>query len=257
MDQVIDLAAARMLFPEGRTTRLLVMAPSPGQAPEMIMAYGMARLMDRFGLEGSTFLMGADGLDTDALIGALREAERDGTPITLCGASFGFVHLLDALDDQELSFTLPPGSRSLDAGGFKGRSRAVDKGTLHAAISERFGIARTHTINLLGMTELPSQLYDDTLAAHTEGRSPIIGKVNPPWTDTVAVDPTTLEPVEDGVLGLLVHLDLANVERPAAIRTQDVGQVVTGEVGSGFEIYGRVAGSDSRGCSLSIEELLQ
>lgn len=257
MDQAIELAAARMLFPEGRATRLLVMAPSPTQAPEMIMAYGMAQLIARFGLEGSRFLMGPDGLDTTGLIEALRRAEADGTPVTLCGASFGFVHLLDALQAQSRRFHLPEGSRSLDAGGFKGRSRAVDKGDLHDAISERFGIARTHTVNLLGMTELSTQLYDDTFAAKMEARPTVPGKVNPPWTATVAVDPTTLEPVDEGILGLLVHLDLANVERPACIRTQDVGRIITGEEGAGFEIYGRVAGSESRGCSLSIEELLQ
>ena len=257
MNQAIDLAAERMLFPEGRSTRLLVMAPSPSQAPEMIMAHGMARLIERFGLPGSRFLMGPEGLDTTGLMDELRRAESENTPVTLCGASFGFVHLLDALDGQKQHFKLPDGSRSLDAGGFKGRSRVVEKSDLHDTISACFGIDRSHTVNLLGMTELSTQLYDDTLAAKMDGRQAIEGKVNPPWTATVAVDPSNLEPVETGDLGLLVHLDLANVERPACIRTQDVGRIIAGEHGDGFEIYGRIAGSESRGCSLSIEELLQ
>jgi hypothetical protein len=54
-----------------------------------------------------------------------------------------------------------------------------------------------------------------------------------------------------GEKGILWHLDLTNVERIAAIQTDDIGR----RREHGFEILGRARGSDARGCSLSIEEI--
>lgn len=252
MARAIEIGARAALFPDGGGGRILVLAPPPELAPDMIMAWGMARLIDTFGAPGSRFLMGHKGLDLADLMTALDEACRDGRPVTLIGASFGFVHLLDAFVAQGKSFNLPPGSRTLDAGGFKGRSRSMPQAALHHLIQERLGIPATHTVNLLGMTELASQLYDDTLAAHHEGRPPRGLKRGPPWTDTVAVHPDSLEPVPDGEIGLLVHLDLANLERPAVVRSSDLGRCLPG----GFEVLGRAEAGEAAGCSLRIEELL-
>jgi hypothetical protein len=145
----------------------------------------------------------------------------------------------------------------MHAGGFKGRSRVVSGAELRDQIEQRLGVPTDHCVNLLGMTELASQLYDDTLRASVAGRAPTPGKVNPPWTRTVVVDPITLEPVPDGEPGLLVHLDLANIERPAAIRTLDVGRVLVDEAGRGFEVLGRTHDAEARGCSLSIDDLVR
>ena len=81
---------------------------------------------------------------------------------------------------------------------------------------------------------------------------------------TEIVDPRRLgpegpEPVDDGAVGLLRHLDLANVERPLMILSEDVGRCVSanadGGLQRGFEILGRAKGAEPRGCSLSAEEL--
>lgn len=254
MDAAIDASAERMLFPDGPgTTRILVLAPPPALAPAMIMAYGMARLIDRFGVAGSRFLVSDSGLDAAEVVAELTAAIADGTPVTLIGASFGLVHLLDGLAERGAALPLPEGSRVMHAGGFKGRSRTLDKGALHDHVADLLGVPQSRCVNLLGMTELASQFYDDTLAADLDGRQGLGVKVNPPWTRTVVLDPATLDPAPRGELGVLAHLDMANVERPAAIRTRDVGYAVDG----GFEILGRVAGADSRGCSLSVEELIR
>jgi hypothetical protein len=57
---------------------------------------------------------------------------------------------------------------------------------------------------------------------------------------------------ETGKKGLLRHLDLANVERPIMIQTDDVA---TGQRNS-FEILERVKGAEPRGCSLTFEEFV-
>ena len=253
MERSIFTNARRMLFPEGTKSRILVLAPSPALAPPMIMAWGMARLIEAFGLPGSGFLIDEGGLDPQRVVVSLRSACDDGAPVTLIGASFAFVHLLDFFVSQGITFKLPPGSRTLDAGGFKGRSREIAPEALRASISEALGIPPARAVNLLGMTELASQLYDDALAADHGGWPGRGAKIPPPWARTVAVDPGTLEPCPEGEVGLLVHLDLANVERPAAIRTSDLGRVVPG----GFQILGRDEGAAAAGCSLTVEELIR
>ena len=137
----------------------------------------------------------------------------------------------------------------MDAGGYKGRSRELTRSELDEAIAERLGIPAERALNLLGMTELASQFYDGVLAQPGAPRR----KQNAPWTRTLVVAPDTLAPVPAGERGLLVHVDLANLERPAFVRTDDVG--VADE--DGFQIVGRASGAESRGCSLSVEELLR
>ncbi len=259
MALAVEVNARQMLFPDRRSTRILVLAPPPTAAPAMIMAWGMARLIERFGADGSGFLIGPGGLSPDATGAQLERAVSDGVPVTLIGASFGLVHLLDALSAAAAELQLPPGSRVMHAGGFKGRSREVSAEALHGSVQSRLGVPKRACVNVLGMTELASQLYDDALAAAPPGlralRPPRPGKQNPPWTQTVVLDPASLELAPPGETGVLVHLDLANVERPAVIRTQDLGRVVITEQGRGFEVHGRQRGSDARGCSLSVDDL--
>lgn len=249
----IDRNAEAHLFPQGRSTRLLVLAPPPRMAPSMIMAWGMNRLIERFGLPGSRFCIGEEGFDPHTLVEELRGAEKEETAVTLIGASFGFVNFLDFCEAGQISFELPSGSRVMDAGGYKGKSREVPREELLERMALGFGIPGHHCVNLLGMTELASQFYDNALRNAALGRGEPRFKVNPPWTRTAVVDPATLEPAEPGAVGLLLHVDLANRERPSVIQTDDLGRTV----GSGFEVLGRAADDGSRGCSITIDEIVQ
>jgi hypothetical protein len=250
MELSIRANAGQMLLTEGRSTRILVLAPPPKAAPHMIMAWGMERLIHHFGLEGSRFLIGPDGLDPKEVVGELQRAAADQIPITLIGASFGFVHLLDGLAANGIRIECAPGSRSMDAGGFKGRSRVLTRHDLDDAIARCLGIDASRNVNLLGMTELASQFYDNVLRDNgAEHRA----KVNAPWTRTRVLNPTTLEVSPAGVQGILCHLDMANLERPLVIRTDDLG-VATPD---GWQVLGRAEGAESRGCSLTVEEMLK
>lgn len=254
MDEAIRQNARRMLFPEGRTSRILVLAPSPEVAPQLIMAYGMARLIETFGLPGSQFLIAPGSFDVPRIVGALAAAIADGTPVTLIGASFGFVHLLDAMEKNGIRLHLPDGSRCMDAGGFKGRSREVSALELRASMQEWLGVPAHRAVNLLGMTELPSQLYEDGLAAEFERRPALLGKRVPPWMRVQVLDPERLEPAPTGVPGLISCVDLANVERPLALLTEDMGVM---EPDGSFHILGRASGADAKGCSISLDALVQ
>jgi hypothetical protein len=66
--------------------------------------------------------------------------------------------------------------------------------------------------------------------------------------------------VQGSDVGLLRHVDLASIERPMAIQSEDIGRyvgpAVPAETGQrGFEILGRAKGAEPRGCSLTAEDV--
>jgi hypothetical protein len=261
MDTAVAAAARSRLFPDGRSTRILVLAPPPEQVPHMIMVHGMAHLIREYGLPGSRFVAGPRGIDFAALWKELDGCQWAGIPVSLLGSSFGFVHLFDWLEREGCRLELPAGSRLLDAGGYKGKSREIGREAFVAWASQLCGLRPARVINLLGMTELASQIYDRL----TPGAAGIARmKLPPHWVRTLVVEPRRQgqhgpEPVGDGEVGLLRHIDLANVERPIAIQSEDVGRAVAASVDGalrrGFEILGRARGAEPRGCSLTAEDL--
>lgn len=250
MNAAVAANARRALFSDGQKARILVLAPSPEQAPHMIMVHGMAHLMRTFGQSGSRFLLGPKGLDPEALWVELVSCQESGVPVALFGSSFGFVHFFDWMEGQGRTLALPEGSRLMDAGGYKGRSREIGRAQFVTWASAMCGVPVTRVVNLLGMTELASQIYD---RVDERGER---WKQSPPWMRTEVVDPRRRDGdgpcrVADGQVGLLRHLDLANVERPLMIQSEDVGR----SVGGGFEILGRAKGAEPRGCSLNADDL--
>jgi hypothetical protein len=261
MEVAIAAGARSRLFPDGRSTRILVLAPPPEQVPHMIMAHGMAHLIREYGLPGSRFLAGPRGIDFAALWSELDGCQWKGIPVSLLGSSFGFVHFFDWLEREGCRLELPAGSRLLDAGGYKGKSREIDREAFVAWAAQLCGLRPARVINLLGMTELASQIYDRL----TPGAAGVARmKLPPHWVRTTVVEPRRqgqrgAEPVGDGEVGLLRHVDLGNVERPIAIQSEDLGRAVAasidGTLRRGFEILGRARGAEPRGCSLTAEDL--
>ncbi|HEX7241001.1 MAG TPA: hypothetical protein VF263_12085, partial [Longimicrobiaceae bacterium] len=183
-------------------------------------------------------------IDHAGLRAALREAEADGVPVCVLGTSFAFVHWLDAAGER---YALPAGSRVMDTGGFKGRSREVTREELYAALGEQLGVGAEWCVNEYGMTEMSSQFYDGVagVAAPRLHRAPA-------WVRTRAVDPETLEALPDGETGVLRHWDLANLGSVMAVQTADLGMVTP----DGIRLLGRARGAEARGCSLAMDQFL-
>lgn len=251
MDATIRAAATDCLFPDGIKATFLIIAPQPDSSSSMVMSYGMDRLKEYFGLPQSRFLVGEGGFNVQILVDVLRTSEDKGIPVVICGGSFGFVNFFDYCQRKGLTFHLPSGSRCLDAGGFKGRSREIGRKDFLNCCEELLGIPQNYCVNLLGMTEIASQFYDNTLKTLHQGVSVPRAKVIPPWVRTVVVDPDTLEPLSPGDRGLLRHFDLANRGHICAIQTDDMGRIVEG----GLEVYGRAREDETRGCALTIDEM--
>jgi hypothetical protein len=169
------------------------------------------------------------------------------TPALVLATSFALVHLLDELGGDRLP--LPEGSRVMQTGGYKGRSREVAPDELRHAVARAFAVEERYVASEYGMTELSSQFYEATIA-RPDARPGVF--VEPPWARVIPVDGATLEPVPDGEVGIARIEDLANVDSAFAVLTQDRVRRVPG----GFELLGRMPGAPPRGCSLALEELL-
>lgn len=249
----------------GRRPTMRFLALSPQYAPDSSLTHMFATLAAAEGDERCGYDLGPEGLALGSLARAIDAARREARPIVLAGTSFAFVHFLDATGDAPASeasdtqgggWRLPAGSRVLETGGFKGRSREVPRDVLRASLAARFGIPEQAVLNQYGMTELGSQFYDSTLVDPTGPRRKLV----PPWTRVRCVDPDSGEDVPMGSVGVVVIHDLANTGSVAAIQTADLGRILPAASGSGeasgFDVLGRAEGAEQRGCSIAVDAML-
>ena len=217
---------------------LVVLTPPATSAPHSSLVHMFETVRRELDAPESAFVghMAGDGtwlVDFDAALEALGRADN---PKLILGTAFSFVHLLDYLAEKDLRFELLPGSRVMETGGYKNRSRSLPKDRLHFLIASFLGISLEDIICEYGMSELSSQAY-------AKQGSPLRF---PLWARVQIVSPETGREVKDGETGLIRIFDLANVFSVAAIQTEDLGI----RRGSGFELAGRAALADARGCSL-------
>jgi hypothetical protein len=270
----------------GARIHMLVLAPSAAQVPDSSLYFMLDFLCQRFGRSGARVHFfdeqspGYLALDVAALCRALEGLAAQDEPALLLGPSFSYVHLFDQAPDFRVA--LPPRSRLFETGGFKGKSREVGPGELHALFRERLGIEPDMVVGEYSMSELSSQLYEPGLRralARRAGRG--VGHtddlrlyVPPPWCAVRILDPATLAPLAPGQQGLVAFFDLANVDSVAAVVTGDMGTLVPSaqlpglddtppgwqglpEGSRGLLLHGRAAGQSAKGCSLAIDMLLQ
>ncbi len=248
--------AGTYLFPDNFDTKFFLIAPPPEAAPSLTMAFGITEVMKNIGTYGGRHYIGKDGIDWTALFSGLLECVEKNIAATIIAPSFAMVFMLDKMAAENMRIKLPKGSRILDAGGFKGRSREVSRAEMIRSAAEFLGVDPVYCVNALGMSELGTQYYDNNLKNFIEGIKAPAAKENPHWAKTFVVDIEDdfkiLAPKTYGKTGALLHFDLTNIDRAVAILSDDAGRYA----GSGFEICGRLSADDIKGCSLTVEEML-
>jgi hypothetical protein len=236
----------------GDRVPVLVVGPSDVEAPDSSLSHMCALFVRHLGApvaapqRAAPYFVRDGRLEVDALRACVASLPRERPAIVLA-TSFGLVHLLDALGTETLP--LPPRSRVMQTGGYKGRSREVSAEQLRHAAARMFGIEERAVVSEYGMTELSSQFWEATLVDE-DARHGVY--VEPPWARVVPVDPETLAPVADGQIGIARIEDLANVDSAFAVLTHDRVRRVAG----GFELLGRAPGAAPRGCSIALDEML-
>jgi len=235
-----------------RRPRLRILAPSAEEAPDSSLSHMFAVLARELAWRGTLSDCGFDvsggEVRVDELLRALERALADAAPVVLCGTAFAFMHVLDALASRDVRLALPPGSRVMETGGFKGRSRELTRDALYGEIERRLGVPPERCVNQYGMTELASQFHDSVLRFPGTRRR----KLGPPWARVRLVSPETGEDVAPGEVGMIAVYDLGNTGSVLAVQTADLGRAI----GEGFEVLGREAGAEARGCSLALDEML-
>jgi hypothetical protein len=243
--------------------RLICLTPPPSQVPHSSLVHMFETVRQKLGAEKNAFvgrLAAADAWTFEAAMvaEALSSAgDAARSPMLLLGPAFSFVPLLDYLMEKRLRLQLPPGSRVMETGGYKNRSRSLPKAELHALITDRLGIPRENIVCEYGMCELSSQAYDLERRSPTrleDGQPERAGSETgapsriyrfPPWSRVQIISPETGREVAEGETGLIRVMDLANVFSVAAIQTEDLGV----RRGNGFELLGRAQLAEPRGCS--------
>lgn len=240
------------LLPDGANLPMRILLPSPEEAPASSLVYMCKIVSDAFSVNTEWYIRGGK-FNVDALVRDLEMSVENGEPRMLLGPSFAFVHLFDSLAKSSNAFRLVPGSRMMETGGYKGKSREVAREEFLKMAEQFLGIPPEWVVNEYGMTELTSQMYDDTIRRriHTgAGGAPV--KIPPPWMRARIVDPLNGEPAAPGVPGLIRLIDLANRGSAIAVQTEDVGV----QESNGIRVIGRIRGADPRGCSRAVDELL-
>jgi hypothetical protein len=236
----------RHLLPDGLAAPrwFLSLTPSPTDAPHSSLVHMLGTVagqggFDRHLFAGRTNSRGQWETDSQTAVAFLEEATSHRAPVLLAGTAFNFV---DWLDSSRRSMALPAGSRVMETGGYKGRTRPLSKTELHAWIAGVTAVPTEFIVTEYGMTELSSQAYD-----HAAGERSAAAHLRfPPWTRAMVISAETGTEAQLGEPGLLRIHDLANAFSVAAIETEDLAVEEPG----GLRLIGRDPQAEPRGCSL-------
>ena len=243
----------RFVMPDYEKMTIFVLSPAEDLNQNSSLSRYLSNAVSYFGTGHSEFFFNEEGLNFERLVSQLKKCEEKREPVMLMGASFAYVHILDYLKERRIQFRLPEKSRIFDTGGFKGQSREVDMKQLYTEFQTYFQIGRDKCINMYGMTELSSQIYDQTILSSYLYPSVLHDKAAGPWIKTVILNTETLEPVQEGEKGVIAHYDLANWNSCLALLTEDLGY----QTENGFVLLGRIKDSEARGCSIAVDQLIQ
>jgi len=140
---------------------ILCLLPSPESAPDSSLAFMMGDVVEAFGGEDSGFFVGRDGeIDEDSFWQALRDAEGAGRPVLLAGTAFGFVRWMELSGRRSRWVSLPEGSRIMETGGYKGRSRQVPRDELYRGLETAFGVEENLIVSEYGVL-MPEWVADE------------------------------------------------------------------------------------------------
>jgi len=225
----------RAVLPAGARRPFLVAAPERHSHPQSSLGAMVTWLREAHDstAEPSLLLEGAVECERFA---TLLDALDPGQPILVLAVTAALLHLADYADPRGRSWALPAGSLVVDTGGCKGYAEQLERAAILARYRTLLGVETSQVINEYGMTEMCSQLY-------ARGEEP---HRTPPWVRSFVIDPATGAETPLGHLGILRHLDLANLGSVVCLQTEDMGR----RTEAGIEILGRVAGAEPRGCSL-------
>ena len=192
--------------------------------------------------------------DLENIIKAIEKYSSSRCPVRFMGFPSYTYFLMKLLDERGLSFTLPKHSKIMLGGGWKQfYKEQVDKATFYALAKKVLGIEEKNIVEFFGAVEHPI-LYCDCPKHHFHV---------PAYSRVIIRDVRTLEPVENGKIGLVnLITPMVKATPILSVMTDDLGVLhPAAECGCGaaspyLEIIGRVGIKDIKTCAAGAAELL-
>lgn len=225
-DTALKLQAQRYLaLEQEEKVPILAFSGPPGPVHVNRLAYFLTRLEKFFGSGPTQYLGTSEGVSISTMLQALETASKTGRPSLLALSRDGLKQVAGVLWHCGVRYQLPAGSRVLVVERSDQLCPLNGLENVLAAVKERLGLEPTQVVHVLDRPSLPGQLYTDGLLAKHERRSPRPGWQVPPWMRACALDPERLTPLPTGKAGLLLYVNLANVERPVALLSDELACV--------------------------------
>ncbi len=227
----------------------LVLAPPADLLPDSSLSYMISEMADKYSKSVSYCVGVCETGNLEMQFEKFSHALSSiNEPTVILGTAFALIGFFDAYPDKK--WVLPAGSVIMETGGLKGRTREVSRADFYEMIGNQLGIPKTHIVSEYSMTELSSQSYTNSVAEHLPWQESVYK--TPAWARVDLVDPKTMKVDNTLTRGLIRWFDLANVFSVSAILTSDIGSLKN----EGFLLHGRASDAEIRGCSLTIEEIL-
>lgn len=193
--------------------------------------------------------------DFDGIIDALKKYENGRFPVRFMGFPSYTFFLFQILEERGISLKLPEGSKILLGGGWKQFYReAADKETFYKLAYKTLGIKEENITEFFGAVEHPI-LYTDCPKHHFHV---------PVYSNIVIRDPDTLEPLDNGKVGLVnLITPIAKATPILSVMTDDLGVLHdSSECDCGcqapyLEIIGRVAPENIKTCAAGASDILK
>mgnify|MGYP001189836564 CR=1 FL=1 len=150
--------------------------------------------------------------------------------VMLFGVSYALLDLAELKIPSLENWTI------IETGGMKGRRKEMTREELHSKLKKSFKVKNIHSE--YGMSELLSQCYSKKDGIYN----------SPKWLKIIIRDlEDPFSQVDNGSIGAVNVIDLANIFSCSFIETQDIGIRYKNNT---FKILGRTDHSEIRGCNL-------
>ena len=168
--------------------------------------------------------------------------------LLLLGPPILFKYFLDYLKANFLTIKLNNDDLVVTAGGWKKYSgEKIERQAFETLLIELLGASRESIFDVFNQVELNTVLFE----------CPHKKKHIPPWIKVLVRDPVTMQPVNDGEMGVLSYLDASSTSYPCFIISEDIGRVSRGcscgRTGQTLEIIRRVNKVETKGCAIKID----
>ncbi len=238
-----------MVLPDRSTIRMLILGPTTRYIADSSLGQMLDWIRTAFGTPDSLHAWTPEGPDLARATEWILRYRSEETPILIFGTAIALYEWTVWIRERQISAgPLPPGSRIVETGGFKGRRIQIDRWTLYRDLHALFQVPLELIGSEYGMTELGSQFYDNTFRAHLTGTTVLRRRlIGPPWVYVQIWDPHRWQPAPSGdTPGPICVFDPVNLDSIAFIVTEDMGTLDD----AGLILHGRLPGAEPRGCSL-------